>query len=120
MAAWVTGPATRAPSGPLLGPANTVCRNLDRQHLESRQRDGARVRVNNLRVERSRPGPLDDRLGFEAECSWEVSGRVGHWGHFHDRTNLYRATFVVEPIEDTWKITGLTLHSRDRDTDSSP
>ncbi|MEO1842953.1 MAG: hypothetical protein ABGZ37_01620, partial [Akkermansiaceae bacterium] len=88
--------------------------------LESRQRDGARVRVNNLRVEHSRPGPLDDRLGFEAECSWEVSGRVGHWGHFHDRTNLYRATFVVEPIEETWKITGLTLHSRDRDTDSSP
>ena len=88
--------------------------------LESRQRDGARVRVNNLRVEHSRPGPLDDRLGFEAECSWEVSGRVGHWGHFHDRTNHYRATFVVEPIEETWKITGLTLHSRDRDTDSSP
>ncbi len=83
--------------------------------LESRERDGARVRVNDLRVEETRTSPLPDRPGFEAACNWQVSGRVGHWGHFHDRTNLYRATFQVEPLEGSWKITGLTLQDRERE-----
>lgn len=83
--------------------------------LESRARDGSRVRVNDLRIEDSQPSPLPDRPGFTAACNWEVSGRVGHWGHFHDRTNLYRATFVVEPLQDSWKITQLSLHERERE-----
>ena len=86
--------------------------------LESRERDGSRVRVNDLRVESSQPSPLRDRVGFESLCDWEVSGRVGHWGHFHDRTNLYRASFVVEPLGQTWKITQLNLHSREREPDT--
>jgi len=88
--------------------------------LESRARDGARVRVNGLTVEESTPAPLKDRRGFETEGSWQVRGRVGHWGHFHDRTNRYRATIVVEPVEQTWKITGLHLHARDREPAPTP
>ena len=83
--------------------------------LQSRERDGSRVRVNDLRVESSKSSPLPERPGFEALCEWEVSGRVGHWGHFHDRINLYRATFLVEPVEQKWKITLLTLHNRQRE-----
>ena len=83
--------------------------------LESRERDGSRVRVHDLKIENSSPSPQEDGPGFMVECAWEVSGRVGHWGHFHDRTNRYRATFVIEPLEETWKITGLTLHARERD-----
>ena len=82
--------------------------------LQSRERDGSRVRVNDLRIESSKSSPLPQRPGFQALCEWEVSGRVGHWGHFHDRLNLYRATFVVEPVEQKWKITLLTLHDRQR------
>ena len=88
--------------------------------LESRERDGSRVRVNDLHVESSRPSPLPDRVGFETVCNWEVSGRVGHWGHFHDRTNLYRANFVIEPQSQTWKITQLRLHSREREPGLPP
>ena len=88
--------------------------------LESRARDGSRVRVSDLRIEDSQPSPLPDRPGFTATCNWEVSGRVGHWGHFHDRTNLYRATFVVEPLEDRWKITQLNLHEREREPEPVP
>ena len=87
--------------------------------LESRTRDGSRVRVNDLRIEDSQPSPLPDRPGFAATCNWEVRGRVGHWGHFHDRTNLYRATFVVEPLENSWKITQLRLHERQREPASA-
>ena len=88
--------------------------------LESRERDGARVRVSDLRIEDSQPSPLPGRPGFETACNWEVSGRVGHWGHFHDRTNLYRATFEIEPLEGVWKITGLTLHERERENRPDP
>ena len=91
-----------------------------RRTLESREKDGARVRVNDLKVEECQPTPLKGRRGFEAECAWEVRGRVGHWGHFHDRTNLYRASFVIEPLAGTWKITGLTLHARDRKPGPTP
>ncbi len=88
--------------------------------LESRQRDGARVRVNDLEVKESNPASLPHRRGFEAECSWQVKGRVGHWGHFHDRLNLYRATFVVEPRDEFWKITAFSLHDRDREVNPNP
>ena len=91
-----------------------------RRTLESRERDGSRVRVNDLTIEKVTPKPLAGRRGFEAECSWEVQGRVGHWGHFHDRKNLYRATFTVEPLAESWKITALTLHARDREDDPAP
>lgn len=88
--------------------------------LESRERDGSRVRVQDLRIESSSPTPSKASRGFLAECAWEVSGRVGHWGHFHDRTNRYQATFEIEPLEETWKITGLTLHARERERDPDP
>ena len=84
------------------------------RNLESRERDGSRVRVQDLMIESSSPTPSKSSRGFLAECAWKVSGRVGHWGHFHDRTNHYQATFEIEPLEETWKITGLTLHARER------
>ena len=83
--------------------------------LESRERDGSRVRVQDLMIESSSPTPSKSSRGFLTKCAWKVSGRVGHWGHFHDRTNHYQATFEIEPLEETWKITGLTLHARERD-----
>jgi hypothetical protein len=88
--------------------------------LESRERDGSRVRVQDLVIESSSPTSSKSNGGFLAECAWEVSGRVGHWGHFHDRTNHYQATFEIEPLEETWKITGLTLHARERATAPTP
>ena len=88
--------------------------------LEQRQQDGARVRVHDIRIEKAEPTPLDDRRGFSTECDWEVTGKVGHWGHFHDRTNLYRARLTIEPLGDEWKITGLSLLTRDRQTTDVP
>ena len=82
--------------------------------LQSRERDGSRVRVNDLRIESSKSSPLPQRQAFLALCEWEVRGRVRHWGHFHDRLNIYRATFEVEPVEQKLKITLLTLHDRQR------
>ena len=88
-----------------------------RRTLASRQKDGARVRVNGLAMVEASTEPLDGRRGFRAECVWDASGRIGHWGHFHNRTNRYRARFVVEAVDETWKITGFTLLTRDRQID---
>ena len=102
------------------GPALTDIYLEVRRTLESRQRDGARVRVQDLSIAEVEPIPLDNRPGFESECRWEVRGRVGHWGHFHNRINRYHATFVLESHNARWKITELRLHSRHRDADPGP
>ena len=82
--------------------------------LRSRERDGSRVRVNTINISACTVSDLKERSGFEALCEWQASGRVGHWGHFHDRTNSYNATFIIEPSSGTWKITRLDLHGRER------
>ena len=86
--------------------------------LRSRERDGSRVRVNTIKISACTVSDLKERPGFDALCEWQASGRVGHWGHFHDRTNSYNASFTIEPSSGTWKITRLDLHSRERNPDA--
>ncbi len=86
--------------------------------LRSREREGSRVRVDTVQITACSVTALDKRSGFQALCSWQAAGRVGHWGHFHDRTNAYDASFDVEPIDGTWKITRLDLHGRERKPDT--
>ncbi|MEM0897356.1 MAG: hypothetical protein AAGJ79_10760 [Verrucomicrobiota bacterium] len=86
-----------------------------RRTLETRQQDGSRVRVKAVEVKAVTSSPLEARPGFNADCEWEVSGKIGHWGHFHDRTNRYSASFSVEPLENKWKITALNLLNRERE-----
>lgn len=82
--------------------------------LRSREQDGSRVRVKDLEISACTATPIEGRPGFEALCSWQAKGRVGHWGHFHDRANAYKAAFIVESMNGKWKITDLVLHDRER------
>ena len=48
------------------------------------------------------------KFGYQAD--WTLRGTIEHWGHIHERTNKYRARFVVELLEGEdgqagWKIT---------------
>ena len=43
------------------------------------------------------------------ESRWNVFGSVGHWGHIHQRTNVYQANITVEDIEGQWKLSGLEI-----------
>lgn len=45
--------------------------------------------------------------GMRVRAFWEVSGRVGHWGHEHQRTNLYSADLKLKSVGGTWKLTEL-------------
>jgi hypothetical protein len=51
---------------------------------------------------------------FRANCTWNVAGSVGHWGHIHQRTNQYVAELTVEPVDGVWRITALELIQEER------
>jgi hypothetical protein len=72
--------------------------------LGAEREDTARAEVGAL----SSPKDRDPR-GFTLNCQWAVRGKVEHWGHVHQRTNLYAARLTIEPRSGTWKITDLDL-----------
>jgi hypothetical protein len=80
-----------------------------RQSIELESQGGARVTVKDVEIQSTRTQPLEKRVGFSTTCRWIVSGSVGHWGHIHQRTNQYEAAFIVEPVDETWKITAMEL-----------
>jgi len=80
-----------------------------RQALELQSQGGARVKVKTVDVSSVVARPMDGDKGFEAECTWTVSGSVGHWGHLHTRENQYEAILTIESVDGVWKITGLEL-----------
>jgi hypothetical protein len=82
--------------------------------LELENQGGARVKVKEVEITSSNKDNLDDRAGFSTECSWTVTGTVGHWGHIHQRKNAYDAVLSIEPIEGIWKITNLQLLNEKR------
>jgi hypothetical protein len=65
------------------------------------------------RIEILDDGLASRRLGpssFEVTGRWIAHGTVSHWGHSHDRHNLYAARMVLSIAGDgTWKITAMDL-----------
>lgn len=80
-----------------------------RKALELANQGGARVKVKEVEMLSTEMTPLDDQVGFTAQCTWIVGGDVGHWGHIHRRRNQYLATLTVAADSEAWKITDLTL-----------
>jgi len=86
-----------------------------RRTTNQRSEDGSRVRVGNVSVLRARPQQTSGTLAFTTSCLWETSGKIGHWGHFHNRKNLYSADISLAVIDGKWKATELNLNSRERE-----
>ena len=57
---------------------------------------------------------LPEGSGFRIRCQWITAGDVSHWGHLHQRRNRYEADFVVQPIDEAWKITETELVNEQR------
>jgi hypothetical protein len=58
---------------------------------------------------------------FKVEATWQVDGRVTHWGHSHDRTNEYDGRFTVAAEEGGWRIHDAEITRQERvDTGDSP
>jgi len=74
------------------------------------QAGGARARVKEVEILDVAVDHLADRpLGLLFKARWTAMGTVGHWGHIHTRKNQYEANITVEPVDGSWKITGLDL-----------
>lgn len=68
---------------------------------------GGEGRVNRIEILDSRIARNDSR-SLRIAARWVAHGTVSHWGHSHERSNEYRADFVLTPaLEGRWKITGL-------------
>ena len=85
-----------------------------RRSLELENQGGARAKVKSVEMLEASQERLSGEIGFIAQCKWNVSGSVGHWGHIHQRTNQYVAQFTVKAIDDVWKITQLELLQEER------
>ena len=70
---------------------------------------GAQARVTAVRIQRldiDDIGVLSDgATSFSAFVSYELDGRVFHWGHIHERTTAYESRYVVTARPEGWRIT---------------
>jgi len=57
-------------------------------------------------------GPFRAWIGSRLKPSGKC--RVKHWGHIHQRTDPYHTPLEVQPVDGTWKITGMELLSQAR------
>jgi len=93
---------------------------LKKVYLETRRsltlasQGGARVKVKEVELLDCQTRPSTDNGAFMANCTWTVTGSVGHWGHIHQRTNQYHADFVVRAVDGQWKITNMETISQAR------
>lgn len=83
--------------------------------VESRQREGSQVQVQSVTVTSAKVTPLAQSAGFAAQCQWRTRGQVGHWGHFHDRSNLFTADLRIEVRDGHWRATSFALQNRERE-----
>ncbi len=45
---------------------------------------------------------------------WTIVGTVGHWGHVHQRSNLYEANLTISTANGVWKITDFEVLEQER------
>ena len=83
-----------------------------KKSLELASQGGASVKVKSVALEQADFEPMEN--GFRANCTWDVLGSVGHWGHIHQRINRYTAELDIQPVEGQWKITGLEILEEQR------
>jgi len=84
-----------------------------RKGLELANQGGAKVKVKTIEMLATELIRSEgDALTIEAR--WNVAGSVGHWGHIHQRTNIYHANVTVEEIDGNWRLSGLEILEEER------
>lgn len=57
---------------------------------------------------------------YRVESRWRVQGTVDHWGHRHERTNVYHALFTIRAIDHAWKIAAIDVLDQQRTHEKVP
>jgi hypothetical protein len=96
---------------------NTLARSvtgqlLDRLYIEvyesliMQDQGGAMSRIQGVRILDTKIEfpQSEDLAEFTVVCTWQVKGRVSHWGHTHERVNEYRARYGLGSDGRKWRI----------------
>ena len=87
----------------------------NRRSFAIQRAGGAQAKIKDVEVLNTELAPAPGRgLAHTFRTQWTASGSVGHWGHVHTRKNLYDAEVTVEPVDGSWKITGLEVLEEQR------
>ncbi len=84
-----------------------------RRGLILENQGGARAKVKNIELRELETRPSASG-GLIAAATWVVSGSVGHWGHLHERQNLYQAELDIRPVAGAWKLVGMEVLAEER------
>lgn len=79
-----------------------------RAGLQTGEEGSAIIRIDEVSLE----GLEAEELGpesFTADVRWTVRGRIEHWGHVHERLNLYEARIGAAVREGRWLLTTLNV-----------
>lgn len=90
------------------------------ENMRADDPDAGVLAVRDVQIESARRAgkPRDDG-GFDYEVIWDVTARMEHWGHVHDRRYRYDALLKIAPRHGRWLITGMELRDARLIEDSS-
>jgi hypothetical protein len=82
----------------------------NRKSFEVKRAGGAQAKVKEVEIlDVNVESGSSIKQAIDLTSTWTAMGTVGHWGHIHTRKNHYEAVVIVEPVNGSWKITGLEL-----------
>jgi hypothetical protein len=86
-----------------------------RRSLRIARAGGAVARVRSVDVESATPERVPGTAAdFTMRTRWIIVGTVGHWGHVHQRSNLYEADLTISAIDGVWKIIDFEVLDQER------
>ena len=86
-----------------------------RRSLRIARAGGAVARVKSVNVESATPTLVPGTSAdFTVRTRWIIVGTVGHWGHVHQRSNLYEADLTISAANGAWKITDFEVLGQER------
>jgi hypothetical protein len=77
--------------------------------------DGGRVSIDDVRVNHVDRIEWQHDGGCQLDAAWVVRGTVGHFGHFHERQNRYRARIEMISQAGTWKIRSIRITEQEQE-----
>ncbi len=84
-----------------------------KRRMEAVNRGGARVKILDIVMGEVKNLSKSGR-SFIVTGQWEVTGKVTHFGHTHERLNRYQAKFALISIEKLWLISDIEVTDESR------
>ena len=88
-----------------------------------REEGGAVCRVEQVDILQSDFLGADESLGhpnYRVRSTWDVHGKVRHWGHTHGRSNRYTAEYQVQAEDARWFISAIRVLKQERLVKEAP